>query len=104
MTHLTETLAYYLEQARKANDEAETQHLQRLVHRLFEDSQAPEDSPEQEDDCLLGWLRMRQLEFAEAERRLIDDRPAGVALIAHLVAEMGERFETAMAWEVKKEK
>jgi hypothetical protein len=107
---LRKTLTHYrylFQAARRRGDVGDARECGIMVARLSLDlskiPSAKPDTDEQDEDHLIGWVRMRQLEFAEVERLLTDDRALGVMLLARLVGEMGERFEMAMTWENEKE-
>jgi hypothetical protein len=108
---LRKTLTHYrylFQAARRRGDVGDARECGIMVARLSLDlsrlPSAKPDTDEQDEDHLIGWVRMRQLEFAEVERLLVDDRALGVMLLARLVVEMGERFEMAMSWENENEK
>jgi hypothetical protein len=99
---------YLFQAARRRGDVGDARECGIMVARLSLDlsrlPSAKPDTDEQDEDHLLGWVRMRQLEFAEIERLLTDDRALGVVLLARLVGEMGERFNVALNLENEKEK
>lgn len=109
--HLRGALSFYrakLQKARETSqDVEETSVLMQMVHRLFQDVEAfeaEEESQEQHDDRVLGWVRQRLLEFGHVEELLVEDRARGVAELAAILEDIHDRFEAALEWEKKEKK
>lgn len=109
--HLRGALSYYRAELQKARetsqDVEETASLHRIVTRLYQDVEAfeaEEESQEQHDDRVLGWVRQRLLEFGHVEELLVDDRPRAIAQLSAILEDIHDRFEAALSWEKKEKK